>query len=331
MTGRARPTGDQRLPQVLEPTLTIERDAPLPTWFKVGGRADRLARPRTAADVRRCLEIDPRLVVLGDGANLLVDDAGVSSLVVALHDPADPAHPMTSVRWGEGHAPTFAPAGASLFKMIPEAVRRGLAGLENLAGIPATIGGAVVMNAGGAFGQIADVVARVHAMDRDGREVVLDRRDIGFGYRRSGLSGLVILGAELTLTPEDPARLRARFKEVMEYKKKTQPMDANSAGCAFKNPDVPADLAASLGATPAPGAATARVSAGMLIDKAGCKGLRIGSAEVSQRHGNFLFAHDGGKAADVIALMDAVERRVAEAFGVRLHREVVVWGRAPRG
>lgn len=299
--------------------MLIETDAQLPTWFKVGGRADRLARPTSIEDVRRCLEIDPALVVLGDGANLLVDDAGVDRLVVAMT-----SGPMRAVRRDERTGLTIAGAGASLFRMIPECARLGLAGLETLAGIPATVGGALVMNAGGAFGQIADVVVRVHGVDRAGRAVTLERSEIGFGYRTSGLERLVLLSAELDLRPDDPARVRARMLEIMEYKKRTQPMEANSAGCAFKNPVAPAEVFERLGVErPEHG----RISAGLLIDRAGCKGLRLGSAEVSQRHANFLFAHDGGRAGDVIALMAEVERRVRDRFGVAMQREVVVWRR----
>ncbi len=153
--------------------------------------------------------------------------------------------------------------------------------------------------------------------------MVLPREMIDFGYRRSGLKGLVITRVEFSLQPGDGSALRARLLEVMAYKKKSQPMKENCAGCAFKNPTLSADLAGI-------GAAGARVSAGMLIDKAGCKGLRMRSAEVSPLHGNFLTADTGGKARDVIELMDEVRRRVMDRFGVGLENEVVVWRRMRR-
>ena len=295
--------------------LLIQRDAPIPTWFGVGGKADALARPESLDDLRRCLEIDPALRVLGDGANLLVDDAGVGGLVVALTAPA-----MTMVQRDEGTGLTVAMAGASLFRMIPECVRLGLAGIETLAGIPATIGGALVMNAGGKFGQIADRVVRVHGLDRRGRDVTLERAEIDFGYRRSGLGGVVITAAELDLVPDDKEALRSRFKEFMAYKKSTQPMAEKSAGCVFKNPTLAA-------AVDGIGAAGERVSAGMLIDRAGCKGLSLGGAEVSGAHANFIVTRPGAKAADVIGLMEQVARRVADVFGVALEPEVVIWRR----
>jgi UDP-N-acetylmuramate dehydrogenase len=298
--------------------LELERNAPIPTWYKVGGGARRLARPRSAEDVLRCLETDANLKVLGDGANLLVADGGVDELVIALTEPA-----MRAVRFEDGpRGPgtrVVAGAGANLPKLVTESVRRGLAGLEGLGGVPASVGGAAIMNAGGSFGQIADVVSRVRGFDRRGREIILERPQIAFSYRHSGLNGIVITSVELDLSPGDPAPLRAKLKEVMAYKSSSQPMAANSAGCCFKNPTLEHDLKGI-------GAAGSRVSAGMLIDRAGCKGLRIGGAEVSRGHGNFLVAHEGARADDVIRLMQAVERRVLEEFGVTLEGEVVVWG-----
>jgi len=298
--------------------LVVERNAPIPTWFGIGGGAEQLARPESVEQLVRCVQIDPELRVLGDGANLLVDDAGVRELVVVLNAAA-----FTRVTWS-ADGRVVAGAGAQLPKLITESVRRGLAGLEGLGGIPATIGGAVRMNAGGAFGQIADVVERVHAVDREGREVVLERGEIAFSYRHSGLDGLIVTGVELALRPSDPAALRARLKDVMEYKKRSQPMADRSAGCVFKNPTLGQDLAGI-------GRPGERVSAGMLIDKAGCKGLRVGGASVSERHGNFIVAESppAGRAMarDVIDLMAEVARRVREGFGVELVPEVVIWRR----
>lgn len=300
------------------PTATdiqLEHNAPIPTWFKIGGRADRLARPRSIDDLRRCLEIDPNLKVLGDGANLLVDDAGVSNLVVAFTAPE-----MTTIRRDDATGHTVAAAGANLPKLIVESVRLGLSGLEGLGGIPATVGGAAIMNAGGAFGQIADAVVRIHALDRQGRAVTLDRREVPFSYRHSGLNHLILTSVELDLKPGDPIALRERLKEVMAYKKNTQPMAADSAGCVFKNPTLTADLEGI-------GAARSRVSAGMLLDRAGCKGMSVGGAQISHGHANFFTTSPGATARDVINLMDMAAARVLDRFGVKLEREVVVWSR----
>ncbi len=295
--------------------IMIEKNAKIPTWFGIGGGADRLARPSSVDDVKRCLEIDPKLRVLGDGANLLVDDAGVSELVVAFSHPE-----MQSIRRDDATGLTIAMAGANLPRLIIETVRLGMGGIEGLGGIPATIGGAVIMNAGGRFGQISDAVARVHGIDRQGREVTLERREIRFGYRQSGLNDLIITSVELDLKPGDPTALRERLKEVMAYKKDSQPMGEQSAGCAFKNPTLTRPIEGI-------GEAGARAGAGMLLDRAGCKGLKIGGAEISEWHANFLVTRPGATARDVIALMELGAQRVLDRFGVTLEREVVIWRR----
>lgn len=301
--------------------VEIIEHAEIPTWFGIGGRADRLARPKSVDDLARGIDLDPALRVLGEGANLLVDDAGVAELVVDMTHSG-----LTGTTIDAPRAIVHAGAGADLPKLILETVRKGLAGLEGLGGIPASLGGAIVMNAGGAFGQIADSVERIHALDRQGRTIVRERSTIPFDYRHSGLDGLIITAVDLRLTPSDPAKLRERLKEVMEYKKRSQPMAEKSAGCCFKNPTLPHDLKDAVGDI---GAKGTRVSAGMLIDRAACKGLRVGGAEVSHRHANFLITNPGATARDVIDLMGEVERRVFDRFGVTLQREVVVWERTP--
>lgn len=295
--------------------LSIERDAPIPTWFGVGGAAERLARPETIDDLRRCLEMDPALRVLGDGANLLVDDAGVGELVVTLAQGE-----FAGVKVEEAAGRIAAGAGANLPKLILEAVRRGLAGIEGLGGIPATVGGAAVMNAGGTFAQICDVVSRVHALDRTGKAVTLERNQIEYSYRRSGLNSLIITGVELKMRREEPGKLRSRLKEVMAFKKKSQPLAERSAGCVFRNPTLKEEI-------PQIGVPGARVSAGLLIDKAGAKGLWVGGASVSDRHANFVTAKRGCTAGDVLALIGQLQARVREKFGLSLEPEVVIWKR----
>jgi UDP-N-acetylmuramate dehydrogenase len=284
-------------------TTPIERNAELPTWFGVGGRADALARPASVEAVADLVRTHEHIRVLGDGANLLVDDEGVDGLVLSLeHLNSAEFLEDSTVRVG---------AGVKLPALILESIRRGFAGLEGFAGIPATLGGAIAMNAGGAWGQIADVIRAVRVVDHEGGIHTTARDEIGFGYRRSGLVGSIIVSADLALKPGDPSALRDRLKEVMAYKKNTQPMADRSAGCVFKNPVVAGE----------------RVSAGALIDHSGCKGLRVGSAHVSELHANFILIDPGGTARDAIELMDAVEQRVRDAQGITLEREVVIWRR----
>ena len=297
--------------------IRVEADAALPTWFGVGGRAEVLARPESVAQLRACVERDPELRVLGDGANLLVDDGGVGGLVVSLRTEG-----FRGIEWDMASGRVMAGAGVNLPQLITDCVRRGLGGLEGLAGIPASVGGAVVMNAGGAFGEIARSVVYVHAVDRAGRERTIERSHIEFGYRQSHLNHLIITGVELALTPGEPEALRAELRRCMAYKKGSQPLKEHSAGCCFKNPELAADLDGI-------GAAGQRVSAGLLLDRAGCKGIRQGGASVSEVHANFVVVGPGATAGDVIALMDRMAQRVLDAFGVTLQREVVVWGRGP--
>lgn len=293
--------------------LQIIENATIPTWFGIGGLADRLARPASVEELRECLCIDPHARVLGDGANLLVADEGVGELVI------DTSR-LAGVRIDAVRGLVWAEAGARLPKLINETVRLGLAGLECLGGIPASVGGAVVMNAGGAFGQIADAVMRVHGLDRRGQTITLERDRIDFAYRHSGLAGMVVTSVDLRLTPADPGPLRRRHLEIMAYKKNSQPLKDRSAGCIFRNPTLGREVAEI-------GAAGERVSAGLLIDRAGCKGWVRGGARVSDAHANFVTATTDACAADVIALMESVAARVREQFGVELEPEVVVWKR----
>lgn len=286
----------------------------IPTWFGVGGGASRYCEPASINELRACLELDPDLLILGDGANLIVADEGVSRLVVSLKriafaDWRDVERGVGGVHVGAGH---------DLAKLINESVRRGLGGLEVLGGIPASVGGAIKMNAGGKFGSIADTVVRVHTLTRDGREETLERADIAFNYRTSGLYRRIITGVELALTPADPAALRTRLKEIMQYKKDSQPLKDSSAGCCFKNPTLTRDVDTI-------GKKGDRVSAGIVIDRAGLKGLRVATASVSDVHGNFLTADPGGRAGDVIQLIETVRTRVRERFGIELENEVVIW------
>jgi UDP-N-acetylmuramate dehydrogenase len=299
------------------PGPAITHNAPIRTWFGIGGGADRFAKPRSVEELMACLREDSNLRVLGDGANLLVDDAGVSELVVELCEPA-----WSGIEIDASTGVVRAGAGTSLPRLIKRTIDAGLAGIEGLGGIPATLGGAIIMNAGGRYGQIGDAVRRVHALTRAGEQRTLDRDSIAFSYRHSGLNELIITEVELALTPGDPKVLQAKNAEVMAYKAGSQPLKADSAGCVYKNPILPHAL-------PEIGDAGARVSAGMLIDRAGCKGLSVGGATVSPHHANFVVTAKGCRAGDVLALMERTTARVFDAFGVTLEPEIVIWRRTP--
>lgn len=287
----------------------IIRNAPIETWFGVGGAADTYAEPESIDELRALLDaFEGDVRVLGDGANLLVDDDGVDGLVMSLAN----FRRVTFEEHSRGRIRARVGAGVHLPRLIVDLVRDGLGGLEGLGGIPARVGGAVVMNAGGAFGEIGDVVASVRGVTRQGEFVQRERADIPFAYRSSGLEDVIITEVEFALENADAETIRARLKDVMAYKKASQPMAEKSAGCVFRNPTV----------------GGVRVSAGMLIDRAGCKGLRIGGAEVSQVHGNFFITHPGATATDVLRLIEEVRERVKEHSAAALETEVVLWRRA---
>ncbi len=293
--------------------VDIQENASISTWFHIGGRADRFASPKNVEDLIACLELDDELRVLGEGANLLVDDDGVSDLVVSLQQGG-----FTDVQIDEITGIVVAGAGTALPGLINRCVRTGLGGLEKLAGIPATIGGAVIMNAGGAFGDIAQFVTQVHAIDRVGRSHAFDRNQIDFAYRQSHLNHLIITGAVFQLEPGDRDEIAKSRAQCMEYKAKSQPLGEKSAGCAFKNPTL-------IDPIEGIGDAGDRVSAGMLIDRAGLKGFSIRGASVSDVHANFITTTPDAHARDVIELIDQVRSRVEDTFGVQLHNELVIW------
>jgi UDP-N-acetylmuramate dehydrogenase len=292
--------------------IEYQANAPLAqlTSYRVGGAAQALAHPASIEQLSALVvaihAAAAPLRVLGSGANLLIADEGVPGVVVRLNAQAFRQVKIEGTTVSAG-------AGYDLPKLVLQTARAGLGGLDVLAGIPASVGGAVRMNAGGVYGQIGDVVQKVHLMDANGDTYWRDRDDLVFAYRRTNIVAPLILEIEFELTPGDPEELMRRVKKIFLHKRSTQPLAAHSAGCAFKNPTLES----------APG--TEALSAGALIDQAGLKGVRIGGAEVSQQHANFIVAHDGCSAADILAVLEHVEQTVLKTHGVELERELVVW------
>ena len=272
------------------------------TWYRLGGPADYFIRPRTVEDlqeiVRRCDENHVRLYVMGFGSNLLVSDEGVRGAVIKLEGEQ---FGLTEV---EGEQVT-AWAGAELSKLVLDCVEKGLSGLEVLTGIPGSVGGAVRMNAGGQFGDIGATVESVTLMDNQGTLFEKSKPELIFDYRSVNIRVPFVINARLALTPGDPERIMRAVKESWICKKNNQPLNTRNCGCVFKNP---------------PGA-----SSGALIDRAGLKGLQIGGAVVSEKHGNFIVAQDGCSSRDVMRLIEAVQQRVREQFDVELEPEIEIW------
>ena len=275
------------------------------TWFRLGGPARYFVRPRNVDELRdaarRCRENELPMRVLGRGANLLVDDAGVKGAVIHLMQDQ-----FKEVSFLEGAV--RAGAGADMGKLVLRCVREGLSGLECLTGIPGSVGGCVHMNAGGAFGNIGPAVERLTLMADDGEVFQREREDLVFGYRQTNVTAKFILGAELRLAEDDPHRILQQVKQIWIHKKNTQPLSSRSAGCIFRNPQEPG--------VP---------SAGALIDKSGLKGRRVGGAYVSEKHANFVLADPGAKASDVLKLVNIIQEVVYKNFKVYLQREIEVW------
>lgn len=236
--------------------------------------------------------------VLGRGANVLVSDDGFDGVVVRLDAPAFRRTRRNGDQINAG-------AGADLMQLSKQCSNEGLSGLECMAGIPASIGGAVRMNAGGRFGDFGAVVRSVDVMKPNGDIERWPREKVGFSYRHSGINENVVLSAQLQLREDDPTRVRKSFDDLFELKRRTQPLADHSAGCIFKNPE--------------------GQSAGALIDRAGLKGARFGEAQVSQQHANFIVAREGATASDVLHLIDLVRDRVRKEFNTELEMEVDVW------
>ncbi len=276
--------------------------APL-LWFRLGGPAAYFASPHQLDELiallKRCRQEGFPFKILGGGSNVLVPDEGVNALVIHLESPffAD-----LSVR------DNIVEAGAAvpLTALISHSARAGLGGLEVLTGIPGTVGGALRGNAGGRQGAIGPFVRQATVLDPADEVQVRERDDLSFADRDSNLDEPVILSAEFELTPEEPESVVRRMRRIWIIKKENQPYGHQSSGCIFKNP-------------------SPDVTAGALIDQAGLRGTRVGAAEVSDRHANFIVAHPGTKSSDVLQLIDRIRQRVWQQFGYELDLQIQVW------
>jgi UDP-N-acetylmuramate dehydrogenase len=271
--------------------------------FRIGGPADVLVVPRSLDELRGALRVlyegpDP-FVVLGRGSNVLVSDRGVRGVVVKI------GHGLDRVRW-EGTR-VVAEAGSGLPSLAFRAADRGLSGLEFAAGIPASAGGAAVMNAGAHGHSMEEVVKSVRAFGPGG-EHVWTVGEMEFAYRTSRLQRdrAVVLQVELELRRADPHSVRSQMEAWLRHRAATQPIGPPSSGCVFRNP--PGD------------------AAGRLIDLAGVKGLASGAVCVSEVHANYLLNRGGGRAEDVVRLVKLVRERVRSRFGVELELEVKLIG-----
>lgn len=286
----------------------VREDEPLRRHvsFRIGGPADVLVIPRSLDEARAAAGylFSERIpfIVLGAGSNVLISDTGIRGVVVKIGKGLD------HVAY-EGET-VVAQAGVGLPHLARDAANRGLSGLEFAAGIPASVGGAVVMNAGAHGHAMQEVIQQVRVISPEG-ERVLEGASLGYQYRTSVLQTrpAVVVEATLRLLKSDSETVRARTDSWLHHRGETQPIGPPSSGCVFRNPS--AD------------------HAGRLIDLAGGKRLQVGGASVSELHANYILNGGNATAADVVALIDKVSTLVMEKFGVRLEPEIKFLGEFP--
>lgn len=273
------------------------------TSFRVGGPADCLAFPQSREELTSLLNFlaaqNLPYLVIGRGTNILVRDGGFRGLLISL------SQGFREIEAKDGEIRVG--AGTPLSRLVKLAQTQGLAGLEDLAGIPGTVGGALAMNAGAGSIQIGESVDSLSWVGANGEVLPVKKESLNFSYRDLELPrGTVILGATLRLHQGNREDIRSRTVEHLLTKKKTQPLDQLSAGCIFRNP--PAQFA------------------GKLIEEAGLKGVRVRGAKISELHANFIINTGEARAKDILVLMDLIKEKVSQKTGINLIPEIKVIG-----
>jgi len=283
------------------------------TTLRIGGPADWFVTLRssdevvTAVAIARCHDVP--VTVIGGGSNLLVADAGVRGLVLRVHGGEVTTVDQSTIR---------ADAGVTINGVVRWTINRGVSGLEAWAGTPGTVGGAIHGNAHFQGRLIGELVARVTLVNPEGsvQSVPAEAMEFGYDYSRLHHTKEIVVSADLRVGSGNPDELRVIARSSLAFRKRTQPLEAASAGCMFQNPDplvdgVPSDIPP---------------SAGALVDRAGLKGAREGGARVSTTHGNFIVNEGTATADDIAALVNRCKREVSQRFGVELREEVVRLG-----
>lgn len=280
----------------------VYKDEPMNmhTTFRVGGKADYFVAPRTKEEVKAvvqlCRQSAMPYYVLGNGSNLLVGDKGYRGTIIQIYKEMNE---ITIV----GNR-IKAQAGALLSKIGSTALAEGLAGFEFASGIPGTVGGAVVMNAGAYGGEMKDILEDVTVLTPEGEMIVLKNEEMELGYRTSIVAekGYIVLEATIRLEHGEPAEIKGKMDELKEQRITKQPLEFPSAGSTFKRPE--------------------GYFAGKLISDAGLRGFQVGGAQISEKHCGFVINKDHATAADIVELMKQTAEKVQDEFGVRLEPEV---------
>ncbi len=287
--------------KILRGNIVVNEPMAKHTWMKVGGPADFYIEPADKNDcvaiIRYFYENNYSWMILGRGSNVLVSDSGVRGAVVNMENA------LSQITMQEDLV--AAEAGVRLTKFVDFCIQKDLGGVEMLAGIPGTVGGAVVMNAGAHGGEISDYLVDVEII-RDGLVQQKTKAEAAFAYRRSDFARDVVLAATFCLPAGEKESLGVRRRELVLHRNKTQPLELPNLGSMFKNPP--------------------NTHAAKLIEQAGLKGKRIGGAQVSEKHANFIVNHGTATAADVMKLVDLVRRTVYQNSGVMLELEIKLVG-----
>ncbi|NQY81700.1 MAG: UDP-N-acetylmuramate dehydrogenase [Alphaproteobacteria bacterium] len=290
------------------PCGSVRENAPLAkrTWLKVGGAAQVLFIPEDAKDlalVLRQYPVDAPLFCLGVGSNTLIRDGGITALVVQLGGGFAEIHQL------DGHRLQTGARGRSV-QVAKKAAEWGLGGLSFLAGIPGSIGGALAMNAGAYGGEIFDQLESIQWMDRGGVIHHLPKSELEHGYRHCGLKEGIFISAVFCCPCRVPAELQAEIAAVQQRRAETQPVGVATGGSTFVNPMQDSPITGD------------RRHAWQWIDAAGCRGMRVGGAEISEKHCNFMINAGGASAADFEILAETVRERVRAQFGIELQWEI---------
>lgn len=267
------------------------------TWFKVGGIADLFYQPNSLNDLIAFLEalpIECPVTVLGYCSNVLIRDTGLRGVVIQLKELKSITHQNDTL---------YAEAGCHLMQIAKYAAHHGIGGLEFFRGIPGSLGGAIAMNAGANGKELSDVLLKVYGVDRFGNRFSKDRKDIAFGYRNACLpEHFVITGAQLSVFASSRERVEEEQRMVQEHRERSQPIRERTGGSTFKN---------------LPG-----IRAWEIIDRAGCRGLTLGGAKISQHHCNFMYNTGSATALELESLGELVRHRVKECFDIQLEWEI---------
>ena len=273
------------------------------TTYGIGGPADLMIFPKSKQDLIKVIEIinenKIQLTILGSGSNVLVSDNGIRGAVISLKNSLKQIEVDNNILYAE--------CGTMLGKIVKHAVKNNLIGLENLNGVPGTLGGALIMNAGAWGGEISENLIHVEVINSKSEIQKIQKKDLNFSYRQSSFNkDDILLSAKFNLKKADKDIIKENFIEAQSGRKKSQPLNKRSAGSLFKNPK--------------------NNSAGKLLDEAGLKGFSIGDAKISEKHANFFINDGDASSRDMLMLIKKAHKEVKDKFNVNLSLEVKLMG-----